>query len=216
MAEGNTINNDSRIVELLELLAKNQMNAQTEQVKQMCAYVGTLENQINSMTEEIKSVRQELVSMKEDTISKHVKDSLKKTADTLQKQCDSLKQQVKEVREKICDRAEKLVDAAKRKGQRALYKITRVTGIRKKLDAIKTKVDRAIDRVENLEKAVGECLGQQEKNSPVETPLPAYVVAEQQAEYGAERFERYQREHGTEQMTEATGRTIMQEIEKSR
>lgn len=90
MAEGNTINNDSRIVELLELLAKNQMNAQTEQVKQMCAYVGTLENQINSMTEEIKSVRQELVFMKEDTISKHVKDSLKKTADTLQKQCDSI------------------------------------------------------------------------------------------------------------------------------
>ena len=214
MAEGQMINNDSRIVELLELLAKNQMNAQTEQVKQMCDYVGMLENQINSMTEEIKFVRQELVSMKEDTISKHVKDSLKKAADTLQKQCDSLKQQVKEVREKICDRAEKLVDGAKRKGQRALYKITRVTGIRKKLDAIKTKVDRAIDRVENLEKAVGECLGQQETSSRVETP--DCVVAESQMEYGAELFEQYQKGHDAEQKSGAIGQTVTQEIEKSR
>ena len=31
MAEGQAINNDSRIVELLELLANNQMNAQAEQ-----------------------------------------------------------------------------------------------------------------------------------------------------------------------------------------
>ncbi len=80
------------------------------------------------------------------------------------KMLDHLKQQVKEVKAKICERAGKLVDAAKRKGQRALYKITQVTGMRKKLDAIKNKVDRAIDRVENLERAVGECRGQQGGN----------------------------------------------------
>lgn len=216
MAEEQTISSDKRIVELLELLTNNQMNAQAEQVKQMCDYVGMLEKQIFSMTEEIKSVRQELVSMKEDTISKHVKDSLKKTTDTLQKQCDSLKQQVMELKEKICDRAEKLVDAAKRKGQRALYKITQVTGMRKKLDAIKTKVDRAIDRVENLEKAVGKCQGQQETSSRVETPLPDCVVAEAQMEYGAELFEQYQKGHDVEQKFGAIGQTVMQEIEKSR
>lgn len=80
--------------------------------------------------------------MKEDTISKHVKESLQKVADTLQKQCDSLKQQIKEVKQKICERAGKIVDAAKRKGKRALYKITQITGMRKKLAAVKDKVDR--------------------------------------------------------------------------
>lgn len=159
MVEEQIINSDSRIVELLELLANNQMNAQAEQVKQVCDYVGTLEKQIFSMTEEIKSVRQELVSMKEDTISNHVRDNLKKAADTLQKQCDSLKQQVTEWKEKICNKAGKIVDAAKRKGNKALYKVTQVIGMRKKLDAIKNKVDWAIDRVENLEKAVEECGG---------------------------------------------------------
>lgn len=216
LAEGQAIGNDSRILELLELLAKNQMNAQAEQVKQMCDYVGTLEKQINFMTEEIKSVRQELVSMKEDTISRHVKDSLKKAADILQKQCDFLKQQVKEVKAKVCERAGKLVDAAKRKGQRALYKITQVTGMRKKLDAIKNKVDRAIDRLENLEKAVGECHGQQEKVSPSETLLTHCVVAEPQPEYGAELFEQYQKEHDVKRIFGAIGQTVTQEIETTR
>lgn len=216
LAEEKAISNDSRIVELLELLASNQMNAQAEQVKQMCDYVGTLEKQINSMTEEIKSARQELVSMKEDTISEHVKDSLKKAADAMQKQCGSLRQQVTQLKEKICNKAGKIVDAAKRKGQRALYKITQVTGMRKKLDAIKSKVDQAIDRVESLEKAAGEYRGQQEKNRPAETPLLEYAVAEPQAEYGAELFEQYQREHGAGQMAGAAGRTVMQEVEKSR
>lgn len=216
LAEGQAISNDSRIVELLELLAKNQMNARAEQVKQMCDYVGTLEQQINSMTEEIKSVRQELVSMKEDTIAKHVKDSLKKAADILQKQCDSLKQQVTELKEKIFGRAGKLVDAAKRKGKRALYKITQVTGMRKKLDAIKDKVEKAIDRVDNLEKAVGECRGQQEKGRQAETPIPCIVVAEPQVGYGAELFEQYRQKHGAEQMTKAAGRTVAQGVEKRR
>ena len=176
LAEGQAISNDSRIVELLELLSKNQINSQVEQVKQMCDYVGTLEQQIVSMTEEIKFVRQGLVSMKEDTISKHVKDSLKKAADALQKQCNSLKQQVTELKEKICNKAGKIADAAKRKGKRALYKITQVTDMRKKLDAIKNKVDWAIDRVDNLEKAVEECLGQKERSIQAETPLPDCAV----------------------------------------
>lgn len=216
MAEEQTISNDSRIVELLELLTNNQMNAQAEQVKQMCDYVGTLEKQIFSMTEEIKTVQQALVSMKEDTISKHVKDSLKKMADTLQKQCNSLKQQVKEVKDKICDKAEKTVDAAKRKGQRALYKITQITGMKKKLDAIKDKVEKAIDRVENLEKAVDECWGQQERSSQAGTPLNDCAVAEPQTEYGAERFEQYQREHMAGLAVQASGREVMPKVEKGR
>lgn len=216
MVEEQIINSDSRIVELLELLANNQMNAQAEQVKQVCDYVGTLEKQIFSMTEEIKSVRQELVSMKEDTISNHVRDNLKKVADTLQKQCDSLKQQITESKEKICNKAGKIVDAAKRKGNKALYKVTQVIGMRKKLDAIKNKVDWAIDRVENLEKAVEECQGQQERSSQAENSLPDCVVAEPQMEYGAELFEQYQREHGAGQTVQAAEKTVSQEVEKSR
>lgn len=146
----------------------------------------------------------------EDTISKHVKDSLQKTADILQKQCNSLKQQVKEVKEKICNKAGNIVDVAKRKGQKVLYKITQVTGMRKKRDAIKNNVNRAINSMESLEKAKGECLGQQEKGRQAETPLSCIAVAEPQPEYGAELFEKYQREHGKETI-QAAEKTVMQE-----
>ena len=43
LAEGQTISSDNHIVELLKLLTNNQMSAQAEQVKQLCGYVGTLE-----------------------------------------------------------------------------------------------------------------------------------------------------------------------------
>lgn len=51
----------------------------------------------------------------------------------------------------------------------------------------------------------------------METPLPCLAVEEPQAEYGAdaELFERYQSEHGVEQMTEVAGRTETQEVEKA-
>lgn len=70
--------------------------------------------------------------------------------------------------------------------------------------------------MESLEKAVGECRGQQEKGSREETSLPDFVVAEPQPEYGAELFEQYQREHGPEQADRAAGQTVMREVEKSR
>jgi len=50
--------------------------------------------------------------------------------------------------------------------------------MRKRLAAVKDKVDRAIDKVESLEKVVEECYGRQEKSSPIETPLLDCAVAE--------------------------------------
>lgn len=216
MTAGQAIDSDNRIVELLELLTNNQMNAQAEQIRQMCEYVGTLEQQLSFMTEEIKNMRQELVSMKEDTISNHVKDSLQKMADVLQKQCDSLKMRVKKVKENICVKAGKIVDAAKQRGRTALYRVAEVMGIRKKLDAIRDKVDRAIDKVEDLEQAVAGYRGQQEIAGQKETSIENCIVAEPQVKYGAELFEQYQREHGAEQADRTAGQTVMQEVEKGR
>ena len=69
--------------------------------------------------------------------------------------------------------------------------------------------------MDDLEKAVGECQGQQERIGQAEPPLPDCAVAEPQPEYGAELFEQYQREHGKE-MVQAAERVVAQEAEKSR
>lgn len=188
------------------------MNTQIEEVKQLCEYVGMLEQQICFMTEEIKSVRQELVTMREDTLSKHVKDALQKAVDILQKQCNSLGQQVKKIRENICESAGEIVDVVKQKGRMALYKVIEVTGTRKKLSAIKDKVDQAIDRMENLEQTVGKYSEQQRKISQRKSVTENFeIVNPQREEYGAEMFEKYQREHDVKHTVRTTVQAIKQE-----
>lgn len=216
-SNGNEVlSNDKRIVELLEMLANHQMQSQAADVNMVCGYVEAIEKQLSSMTEEIKSMREELVSMKEDTVSKHMKDQLQKAVGAVSKQCNMLKEQVSEVKQEICEKAGKIVEEVKQKGKKALYRVAEITGVRKRLLSIKDKVDRAIDRVENLEQSVGECYRQQGKDCQSEHSLLGEVVAEPQAEYGAELFEQYQREHETEQVVEAVGKMAVREVEKSR
>ena len=214
--ENEVLSGDKRIVELLEMLTNHQMQSQAADVNMVCGYVEAIERQLSSMTEEIKSMRKELVSMKEDTVSKHMKDQLKKALGAVSKQCDMLKEQVREVKQEICEKAEKIVERAKQKGRAALYKVAEVTGVRKKLLSIKDKVDRAVDRIESLEQSVGEYHRQQGKGSQSKNPLLGEVVSESQTEYGAELFEKYQREHGTEQVVETVEQVARQEVGKSR
>lgn len=216
MESNEVLSDDKRIVELLEMLTNHQMQSQIIDVNMVCGYVETIEKQLSSMTEEIKVMREELVSMKEDTVSKHLKKQIQKAVDATSKQCDLLKGQVRGVEQEICEKAGKIVERAKQKGREALYKVAEITGVRKKLLSIKNKVDRAIDRMENLEHSVEEYRRQQGKGSQREISLLGEVVAEPQAEYGAELFEKYLREHGTEQMVEAEGQVARQEVEKSR
>lgn len=216
MESNEVLSDDKRIVELLEMLTNHQMQSQIIDVNMVCGYVETIEKQLSSMTEEIKVMREELVSMKEDTVSKHLKKQIQKAVDATSKQCDLLKGQVRGVEQEICEKAGKIVERAKQKGREALYKVAEITGVRKKLLSIKNKVDRAIDRMENLEHSVEEYRRQQGKGSQREISLLGEVVAEPQAEYGAELFEKYLREHGTEQMVETVGGKVKTEIEKCR
>lgn len=214
--ENEVLSDDKRIVELLEMLTNHQMQSQAADVNMVCGYVEAIEKQLSSMTEEIKSMRKELVSMKEDTVSKHMKEQLQKAVSAVSKQCDLMKEQVKEVKQEICEKAGKIVERVRQKGKTALYRVAEITGVRKRMLSIKNKVDRAIDRVENLEQSVGEYHRQQGKERQSEHSLSGKVVAEPQAEYGAELFEQYQREHGTEQVVEAVGQEARREVQKSR
>lgn len=203
--ENEVLSDDKRIVELLEMLTNHQMQSQAADVNMVCGYVEAIEKQLFSMTEEIKSMRKELISMKEDTVSKHMKEQLQKAVSAVSKQCDMLKEQIREVKQEICEKAGKIVERAKQKGRVALYKVAEVTGIRKKLLSIKDKVDWAVDRMESLEQSVGEYRKRQGKGGQGENPLLGELAAEQQPEYGAELFEKYQREHGAEQVVEEVG-----------
>ena len=56
------------IRELLELLKKNAMKEQANDVFEICSYVDGLEKKIDSMTEELTNMQNQIKEMQEDTL----------------------------------------------------------------------------------------------------------------------------------------------------
>ena len=63
-----TLTNEEIIRELLDLLKKNTMKEQANDVFEICTYVDGLEKKIVSMTEELTSMQDQIKKMQEDTL----------------------------------------------------------------------------------------------------------------------------------------------------
>ena len=68
MEAGKTLTNEEVIRELLELLKKNAMKEQANDVFEICSYVDGLEKKIDSMTEELTNMQNQIKEMQEDTL----------------------------------------------------------------------------------------------------------------------------------------------------
>ena len=68
MEAGKTLTNEEVVRELLELLKKNAMKEQANDVFEICSYVDGLEKKIDSMTEELTSMQNQIKEMQEDGI----------------------------------------------------------------------------------------------------------------------------------------------------
>ena len=69
MEAGKTLTNEEVIRELLDLLKKNAMKEQANDVFEICSYVDGLEKKIDSMKEELTT---EVTSMRGDSINHQV------------------------------------------------------------------------------------------------------------------------------------------------
>ena len=114
MEAGKTLINEDVIRELLELLKKNAMKEQANDVFEICSYVDGLEKKIDSMTEELTNMQ------------------------------NQIKSQVSEVKEQVRSTAKGIVEEAKEKGRAALYRVSEFLGIKKRLLDIRENVRGAI------------------------------------------------------------------------
>ncbi len=73
---GKTLTNEEVIRELLELLKKNAMKEQANDVFEICSYVDGLEKKIDSMTEELTNMQNQIKEMQEDTLVNNAKKAL--------------------------------------------------------------------------------------------------------------------------------------------
>ena len=144
MKAGKTLTNEEVIRELLELLNKNAMKEQANDVFEICSYVDGLEKKIDSMTEELTNMQNQIKEMQEDTLVNNAKKALSEAQEQLNARCEQIKSQVLEVKAQVKSTAKSIVDEAKAKGRAALYRLSEFLGIKKKLLDIREDVRGAI------------------------------------------------------------------------
>ena len=139
-----TLRHEEVIRELLELLNKNAMKEQANDVFEICSYVDGLEKKIDSMTEELTNMQNQIKEMQEDTLVNNAKKALSEAQEQLNARCEQIKSQVLEVKAQVKSTAKSIVDEAKAKGRAALYRLSEFLGIKKKLLDIREDVRGAI------------------------------------------------------------------------
>ena len=144
MEAGKTLTNEEVIRELLELLKKNAMKEQANDVFEICSYVDGLEKKIDSMTEELTNMQNQIKEMQEDTLVNNAKKVLSEAQERLNARCEQIKSQVSEVKAQVKSTAKSIVDEAKEKGRSALYRVSEFLGIKKRLLDIRENVRGAI------------------------------------------------------------------------
>ena len=158
-----TLTNEEIIRELLDLLKKNTMKEQANDVFEICTYVDGLEKKIVSMTEELTSMQDQIKKMQEDTLINNAKKALTEAQERLNARCEQIKSQVSEIKVQVKSTAKNIVDETKAKGRAALYRVTEFVGIKKRLLNVRTVVkdtivstDRDIARTALLAKGLRE------------------------------------------------------------
>ena len=141
---GKTLTNEEVIRELLELLKKNAMKEQANDVFEICSYVDGLEKKIDSMTEELTNMQNQIKEMQEDTLVNNAKKALSEAQERLNVRCEQIKSQVLEVKAQVKSTAKSIVDEAKAKGRAALYRVSEFLEIKKRLLDIRENVRGAI------------------------------------------------------------------------
>ena len=144
MEAGKTLTNEEVIRELLDLLKKNAMKEQANDVFEICSYVDGLEKKIDSMTEELTNMQNQIKEMQEDTLVNNAKKALSEAQEQLNARCEQIKSQVSEVKAQVKSTAKSIVDEAKAKGRAALYRLSEFLGIKKRLLDIRKNVRGAI------------------------------------------------------------------------
>ena len=144
MEAGKTLTNEEVVRELLELLKKNAMKEQANDVFEICSYVDGLEKKIDSMTEELTNMQNQIKEMQEDTLVNNAKKALSEAQERLNARCEQIKLQVLEVKTQVKSIAKSIVDEAKEKGRSALYRVSEFLGIKKRLLDIRENVRGAI------------------------------------------------------------------------
>ena len=152
MTENMQLTKEQNLMELMELLRKNNMKEAANSIFEMAAYVDVMEKKMDSVLEELTTVKNQLHKMEEREAEKGLKQSLKRAVNKLEQDCKAMKEKLFEVKAEIKAKAGEIVTAAKQKGKAALNRVAEFLGIKKKLEGIRQNVQESIA---DVDKSIG-------------------------------------------------------------
>ena len=188
MTETMQLTKEQNLMELLELLRKNNMKEAANSIFEMAAYVDVMEKKMDSVLEELVTVKDQLHKMEEREAEKGLKQSLKRAVSKLEQDCKAMKEKLFEVKIEIKAKAGEIVTAVKQKGKSALNKVSEFLGIKKKLQNIRQSVQKSI---EDVDKSIGKIdafgTGMREAGQKIANTFRTFADKPEK-EYGEKKF----------------------------
>ena len=179
---------EKNLMELLDLLRKNNMKEAANSIFEMAAYVDVMEKKMDSVLEELTTVKNQLHKMEEREAEKGLKQSLKRAVNKLEQDCKAMKEKLSEVKAEIKAKAGEIVTAAKQKGKAALNRVAEFLGIKKKLEGIRQNVQESIA---DVDKSIGKIdafgTGMREAGQKIANTFRTFADKPEK-EYGEKKF----------------------------
>ena len=179
---------EKNLMELLDLLRKNNMKEAANSIFEMAAYVDVMEKKMDSVLEELVTVKDQLHKMEEREAEKGLKQSLKRAVNKLEQDCKAMKEKLFEVKAEIKAKAGEIVTAAKQKGKAALNRVAEFLGIKKKLEGIRQNVQESIA---DVDKSIGKIdafgTGMREAGQKIANTFRTFADKPEK-EYGEKKF----------------------------
>ncbi len=179
---------EKNLMELLDLLRKNNMKEVANSIFEMAAYVDVMEKRMDSVLEELVTVKNQLHKMEEREAEKGLKQSLKRAVNKLEQDCKAMKEKLFEVKAEIKAKAGEIVTAAKQKGKAALNRVAEFLGIKKKLEGIRQNVQESIA---DVDKSIGKIdafgTGMREAGQKIANTFRTFADKPEK-EYGKKKF----------------------------
>ena len=179
---------EKNLMELLDLLRKNNMKEAANSIFEMAAYVDVMEKKMDSVLEELVTVKDQLHKMEEREAEKGLKQSIKRAVNKLEQDCRAMKEKLFEVKAEIKAKAGEIVTAAKQKGKAALNRVAEFLGIKKKLEGIRQNVQESIA---DVDKSIGKIdafgTGMREAGQKIANTFRTFADKPEK-EYGEKKF----------------------------
>ena len=179
---------EKNLMELLDLLRKNNMKEAANSIFEMAAYVDVMEKKMDSVLDELTTVKNQLHKMEEREAEKGLRQSLKRAVNKLEQDCKAMKEKLLEVKAEIKAKAGEIVTAAKQKGKAALNRVAEFLGIKKKLEGIRQNVQESIA---DVDKSIGKIdtfgTGMREAGQKIANTFRTFAD-KQEKEYGEKKF----------------------------